>query len=83
MGELVLVAVGDINIQQRQDPREVFSRVQPDLARADVRIGNLEMCLCGSREVIREKFNWTHSDPRVAEALRSAGFQLVTVVWEG
>ena len=73
-----LIACGDINIQHREEPVRVFELVKDMLAEADLRIGNMEMCLTTSHDIIPEKAGWTQSDARMAEALISAKFDAVT-----
>ena len=75
---LKLLACGDINIQNRKNPTAVFARVKDILDDADLRIGNLEMCLSSPDDVITAKHGWTQSDARMVEALTYAGFDAVT-----
>lgn len=79
MGNQVsLLACGDINIQNRAEPAEVFARVKDILDAADLRIGNLEMCLSSPSDVITAKHGWKQSDAEVVKALTCAGFDAVT-----
>ena len=73
-----LIACGDINIQHRDEPVRVFELVKDVLDSADLRIGNMEMCLTSPRDIIPEKAGWTQSDARMVEALVSAKFDAVT-----
>lgn len=92
-GEISMLVTGDINVQNREDPRGVFALVQEELDRADVRIGNCEMCLSSSEDgipdkrPIADKPYWKHSDARMVEALVAGGFHMVTtgnnVHWGG
>ena len=75
---LKLLACGDINIQNREDPTAVFARVKDILDAADLRIGNMEMALSSPDDIITAKHGWTQSDSRMVEALTYAGFDAVT-----
>lgn len=76
--QINLIACGDINIQHRDEPARVFELVTNVLAAADVRLGNMEMCLTSSLDIIEAKAGWTQSDARMVDALVSAGFDGVT-----
>ncbi|MDE3076531.1 MAG: CapA family protein [Chloroflexota bacterium] len=83
-GDIDLLVCGDINIQHRSEPESVFALVKDELRKADVRLGNCEMCLSSPRDCIPAKRPlpdeppWLQSDARMAEALVAAGFDLVT-----
>jgi poly-gamma-glutamate capsule biosynthesis protein CapA/YwtB (metallophosphatase superfamily) len=72
-----LILCGDINLQQRDDPRSAFALVKADLAEADVLFGDHEMCLFKPSSVIADKPGWTQSDERMVEGLVDAGFDVV------
>ena len=72
-----LVFAGDVNLMNVTDPRAPFTRVADVLARADVRLANLECCFfepAGARSLSDEGF---YATPAIAEALRVAGFDAV------
>lgn len=73
-----LIATGDINIQHREEPARVFELVKDVLDGADLRLGNMEMCLTSSRDIIPAKAGWTQSDARMVEALVAAKIDGVT-----
>ena len=73
----VFLLCGDVNVQGRERPAEVFDRVGPALAGADLLFADLEMALYRPDALIEEKPGWTQSDPRMVEALVAAGFAAV------
>lgn len=79
-----LMACGDINVQERDNPASAFERVREHLKGADVLVGNLEMCLSSSDHTLRVKRPlpdrpaWRQSDKRMVEGLVAVGFDLVT-----
>lgn len=77
-GRVACLLAGDINIQQRSDPRSVFANVRETLTSADVLFGNLEGCLYrpGENDIPGKEF-WQHSDVSMILALTSAGFDAV------
>ncbi len=79
----LLIAGGDVNIQNRADPSGAFDGLREVLARADVRFVNLEGPLSGSPRTADEpdvphKPNWTHSDPAMVDALVAGGIDVVS-----
>ena len=80
--DLGLILVGDTNIQYRENPGEAFSLVLPTLRGADVLFGQLEGPLSPPSQDpaapdIPHKEGWTHSEPRMVEAIAAAGFDAV------
>ncbi|HZI55476.1 MAG TPA: CapA family protein, partial [Verrucomicrobiae bacterium] len=77
-GTVACLLAGDINIQQRSDPRSVFANIHETLTAADILYGNLEGCLYrpGENDIPVKKF-WQHSDVSMILALMSAGFDAV------
>ncbi|WP_299392754.1 CapA family protein [Pelagibius sp.] len=78
--EATLLLVGDTNIQGRGDPAEAFKRVGATLNAADVLFGQLEGPLSPPSEDpenpdIAHKLLWRHSDPRMVEGYKAAGFK--------
>ena len=72
-----LMCTGDVNLMNVTDPRAPFARVSDVLGQADVRFANLECCFyepAGARSLSDEGF---YAQPRIAEALRIAGFHAV------
>jgi poly-gamma-glutamate capsule biosynthesis protein CapA/YwtB (metallophosphatase superfamily) len=77
-GTVACLLAGDINIQERSDPRSVFANIRETLTAADVLFGNLEGCLYrpGENDIPGKEF-WQHSDVSMILALTSAGFDAV------
>jgi len=77
-GTVACLLAGDINIQERSDPRAVFANIRETLTAADVLFGNLEGCLYrpGENDIPVKEF-WQHSDVSMILALMSAGFDAV------
>lgn len=75
---LTLMLCGDINLQDRADPRSAFARVKDDLARADVVFGDLEMCLYEPSSRIVDKPGWQQSEARMVDGLVDAGFDVLS-----
>jgi poly-gamma-glutamate capsule biosynthesis protein CapA/YwtB (metallophosphatase superfamily) len=73
-----LLLCGDVNVQDRADPREVFGLVKSPLSDADLRFCDLEMCLYRPSALIAEKPGWTQSDERMVESLTDARFEVVS-----
>ena len=73
-----LIATGDINIQHREEPARVFELVKDVLDGADLRLGNMEMCLTSPNDLIPAKAGWTQSDARMVDALVAARIDGVT-----
>ena len=77
-GDLKVIIVGDVNVQNREDPAEAFRNVLATLAAADLRYANLEG-LYGQTEKapIERKAEWRHSHPTMVKALIAGGFDIV------
>jgi len=73
-----LLICGDINLQHREEPTRAFELVKDVLDKADLRLGNMEMCLTSPDDNIPAKAGWVQSDARMVEGLVSAGFDAVT-----
>ena len=70
--------VGDVNLQNRDDPAGAFRHVRETLAEADVRYANLEGCLFRpGEEDIPGKDRWRHSDEEMIDGVLAAGFDVV------
>ena len=84
--EIVINAVGDVMLAGRWSPfikkkgyGYPFSAVAGELAGGDINIANLESPLAtGGNEFTAKKFRF-RGEPEVATALRTAGFNLVTL----
>lgn len=84
--EIIVNAVGDIMLAGRWAPvlkkkgyDFPFAGVLSELAVGDINLANLESPLAiGGREFINKKFRF-RAEPEVADAMRSAGFNLVTL----
>lgn len=82
---IMLTAVGDIylggQLQQRiiSDPTFPFSGIQSVLSDTDILIGNLEVVLSLKGQRWLEKSYTLRSDPRSVYALKTAGFDGVTL----
>lgn len=76
--DLEIIIVGDINIQNRDNPAGALANVRATLSNADLRYANLEG-LYGQTEKtpIARKAEWRHSDPAMIEALTAGGFDVV------
>lgn len=76
--DVELLVVGDVDIQDRRDPRTAFVHVKPTLDSADLRYANLEG-LYGDPEImaIEAKSAWRHSDPAMFAAITHGGFDAV------
>jgi len=73
-----LLACGDVNLQHRERPAEAFDLVQEELATADLRFADLEMCLYQARDRIVDKPGWTQSDVRMIDGLLAVGIDVVS-----
>ncbi len=73
-----LIVVGDVNLQQREQPAEAMSAVRPALEGGDLLFGNLEGCLFepGAHD-IPGKEGWQHSDEEMVEGLTAPRFDAV------
>lgn len=70
MAELVLTLVGDVNLRRHLDFDETcLDAVAGELARADVRLGNLEGCFSSSEAELAYKAGWFHPQPEMARCL--------------
>jgi len=77
-----LLIIGDIQVQQRQDPASAFVNVRETLQQADLVYANLEGTLVESRgpEVdIPDKKGWIHPGPQGALALKTNNVDVVGV----
>lgn len=73
-----LLLVGDVNLQNREDPSSAFRHVEETLSEADVLYGNLEGCLFEpGDDDIPKKDRWQHSEERMIEGITSAGFDVL------
>ena len=82
--EVVIMLMGDMNIQNRQDPASGFRYLLPTLEKADIRFCNLEGLFAGTSADpalpdIPHKPNWKHSEPEMAKGLVAAGIDVVGV----
>ena len=77
-GDLKIIIVGDINIQERENPAIAFMNVRATLANADLRYANLEGLYGQTKKVaIKGKPEWRHSDPAMIDAITAGGFDVV------
>jgi len=77
-----VLLVGDINVQKRADPAEVFAHVKPTLNAADLVYGNLEGLLvksAGPDKDIPDKSGWQHVGPEAVRALKAGNVTVVGV----
>lgn len=82
--EASLILMGDMNIQNRENPADAFQHILPTLQAADLRFTNLEGAFAGTDRSknwgdVPHKFAWRHSDPEMVEGLVAAGFDVVGV----
>jgi poly-gamma-glutamate synthesis protein (capsule biosynthesis protein) len=76
--EACIHLVGDVNLQQRDQPEHAFRHVVKTLSEADLRFCNLEGCLYRPGENdIPEKEWWEHSDESMVRGLVAAEFGCV------
>ena len=73
----LVYAVADVG-PDREDPRECFQRVRDELRKADVVFGQLEVNLSTRGTRLPQARHTTRSDERTAEALRDAGFTVIS-----
>ncbi len=81
---VVLLLMGDTNLQDRQDPGGAYKYVLPTLRAADVRFTNLEGPFAGTSKDPRlpdipHKKSWKHSEPEMVQGLVAAGIDGVGV----
>ena len=84
--EIIISAVGDIMLAGRWAPLlrkngydHPFKGVRSALALGDINIANLESPIAaGGHEYVGKKFRF-RAEPKVAQAIRAAGFNLVTL----
>lgn len=84
--EIIITAVGDIMLAGKWSPllrqkgyNTPFDGVRSLLALSDINLANLESPIAeGGEEYVGKKFRF-RAEPQLAKALRSAGFNLVTV----
>lgn len=81
-GDVALLFMGDMNLQDRADPAEAFRHTLSTLRAADFRFCNLEMALVPPstdplRPDIEHKYLWRHSHPSQVRGLVAAGFDAV------
>ena len=77
-----VLLVGDINVQKRADPGDVFVHVKETLNRADLVYGNLEGLLVkseGPDKDIPDKSGWQHIGPEAVRALKAGNVTVVGV----
>ena len=77
-----VLLVGDINVQKRTDPAEVFTYLRETLNRADLVYGNLEGLLVkseGPDKDIPDKSGWQHIGPEAVKALKAGNVSVVGV----
>ncbi len=82
--EVNILLMGDMNIQNRQDPASGFQHLLPTLKEADIRFCNLEGPFAGTSPDpkigdIPHKSSWKHSNPEMVKGLVAAGFDVVGV----
>ncbi len=84
--EIVITAVGDIMLAGKWAPflREKgydfpFDGIRKELAASDISLANLESPIAESGQEYSEKQFRFRAEPHVAKAIRSAGFNLVTL----
>jgi poly-gamma-glutamate synthesis protein (capsule biosynthesis protein) len=84
--EIVITAVGDIMLAGKWTPllrkngyERSFHGVRKELASSDINLANLESPIAVSGEEYSEKKFRFRAEPQVAKALRTAGFNLVTL----
>lgn len=73
-----LVACGDLNLQDRDDPGTAFRLVKDYLPESDILFGNCEMCLEDPSSIIKHKPGWIQSDKRMVTGLVEAGFDVLS-----
>jgi poly-gamma-glutamate synthesis protein (capsule biosynthesis protein) len=83
-GTVVLLLLGDTNLQDRKDPGGAYKYVLPTLQAADVRFTNLEGPFAGTSKDPRQpdiphKKGWKHSEPEMVQGLVAAGIDGVGV----
>ena len=84
--EIVITAVGDIMLAGRWAPflkkngyNSPFTAVRKEFATSDINLANLESPIAtGGQEYSAKKFRF-RAEPQVAKAIRTAGFNLVTL----
>ncbi len=80
---IVILLMGDTNIQHRNDPEEAYRSVKATLDEADLRFANLEGPLAGSSKDPRVRDiphkRWTHSEPDQVWTLVNGGIDIVGV----
>jgi poly-gamma-glutamate capsule biosynthesis protein CapA/YwtB (metallophosphatase superfamily) len=79
---VALLLVGDINVQKRAEPAEVFTHVRETLNHADLVYGNLEGLLVkseGPDKDIPDKSGWQHVGPEAIAALKAGNIHVVGV----
>ena len=77
-GDLKVIIVGDVNVQDRKDPAQAFGNVRATLAAADLRYANLEGLYGQTQKApIKRKAQWRHSHPSMVKALIAGGFDVV------
>lgn len=81
-GEVTLLLLGDINVEQRTDPASAFVHIRPTLVDADLVYGNLEGLLVkseGPDKDIPDKSGWQHIGPEAVRALKAGNIAVVGV----
>jgi poly-gamma-glutamate capsule biosynthesis protein CapA/YwtB (metallophosphatase superfamily) len=77
---LIMLLLGDINIQRRANPADALRYVRETLNRADVVYGNLEGLLVkseGPGKDIPDKGGWQHVGPEAVQALKAGNIRVV------
>lgn len=78
---VTMLIIGDIQVQQRDDPASAFVNVRETLKRADLVYGNLEGMLVESQGYgvdIQDK-KWIHPGPQGVLALKASNIEVVGV----
>jgi poly-gamma-glutamate capsule biosynthesis protein CapA/YwtB (metallophosphatase superfamily) len=79
---VILLLLGDFNVQKREDPTDALVHVRDTLKKADVIYANLEGLLVkseGPDKDIPDKSGWQHPGPEEVQALKAANIQAVGV----
>lgn len=82
--EATILLFGDTNVQNREKPEDVFSKVIPTLKNADFRLCNLEGAFGGTTKDpkyvdIPHKSKWHHSEPDQIAGILAANMSAVSV----
>ena len=74
---LSLLLVGDVNLRNVNDPRDLFSEMQKTFDDADVRFANCEGCYSDPTVELSYKNGWFHPASECVDGLSVAGFDAV------